>query len=363
MTIYIYTIAAVFFYGFICFHKCVNEKNKKIFLSLIFVHMGIIMAMRGIRVGNDTRAYYMYFLKWGEAGKQVGGATQPVYYWYNQFIYFFTHNAQTVIVFNSIIEVAGVAWFIYFFSDNVFLSSYLWITLYFFCESMNIARQFLALSIVMAAFVLMWKKDRTKEALVLFLLAIGTHSLVITLIPVFAIKFINLTRKKIYLLAGCGTLFILMFDTIFSFAINMFCSMFPYYKQYLKVGVFNVYNKGGSRNVLLIIFYLIFVIAGLFMVRRKELSETKKRDIMVLLVPCIITVAIGLGAVNIVSVQRVKVLYSTFFICLIPNIISCFNRKDRKIIGIVVMIITIIPFAVQLSENYGGVVPYRFFWQ
>lgn len=158
-------------------------------------------------------------------------------------------------------------------------------------------------------------------------------------------------------------LFVLLFDTLFSFMINLFCRIFPYYSQYLRAGMFNVYNRGGSRNVLLIIFYAAFVILGLFFVERKELSETKRKNLMVLLVPCIITVAIGFGAVNIVSVQRVKVLYSTFFICLIPNIISCFNRRDRKMISIAVMLVTLLPFAVQLSENYGGVVPYQFFWQ
>ena len=363
MTAYIYMIIAVIFYGIACFRKGMTKRNKKAFLCLAFIHMGMIMAMRNYEVGNDTRAYYIYFLRWGEAGRQIGGATQPVYYWYNQLLYAITHNGQAVIICNSVLELIGVALFIYYFSEDVFLSSYLWITLYFFCESMSIARQFLALSIVMAAFVLLWEKNRTKEAVLLVLLAIGIHSLVITVIPIFAIKFIRLTRKKIYILAGGGMLFVLLFDTLFSFMINLFCRIFPYYSQYLRAGMFNVYNRGGSRNVLLIIFYAAFVILGLFFVERKELSETKRKNLMVLLVPCIITVAIGFGAMNIVSVQRVKVLYSTFFICLIPNIISCFNRRDRKMISIAVMLVTLLPFAVQLSENYGGVVPYQFFWQ
>ena len=363
MMIYIVTLIAIALYGCICFSKGTTTLRKIAFLSISFCHFWIIMAMRNYEVGNDTWSYYKYFLRWGESQAQVGGATQPVYYLYNRVIYAIAPYGQAIIICNSLLEVIGIALFIYHFSENVFLSTYLWVTLYFFCESMNIARQFLALALCMIAFVYLWKQNNIKMTLLFYLLAIGIHSLAITLIPIFLVKFICLTQKKILAIATGGMVFSLLFDKLFMVLINAFCVIFPYYNQYLIMGKFNVYNEGGSRNVLLVLFYLAFVVTALFLLEDRTLSAERKNNIIILLVPCIITVAIGLGAINIISVQRVKMLYSAFFICLIPNVIGCLNRKNRIIADIFVMLITLLPFGVQLLGNYGGVVPYRFFWQ
>lgn len=363
MIIYIIVPLMIVIYGGFLFYKGITKRKKIIFLCISFFTLWMIMGMRNIQVGNDTRAYYTYFLKWGSYQAQIGGATQPIYYLYNRIIYRIIQYGQGIIICNSLLEVIGIAIFIYYFSENVFLSTYLWITLYFFCESMNIARQFLGLSFFLIAYVLLWKKNNIIFSTIFIILAIGTHSLIASLLPILLFKFIKLTKNRIYLIIVGGTVFTLFFDRILEILIKIFCTIFPYYRQYLGSGRFNVYNEGGSRNVLLVIFYLVFVGISILLIKNDKVGEEKKRNLIILLVPCIITIVIGLGAVNIISVQRIKVLYSTFFICFIPNVIACYDKKSRVILNVVIMLITLLPYSIQLIGNYGGVIPYNPFWR
>lgn len=363
MIIYFVTFISVILYGCVFFFKGVTKRNKITFLCLAFVHIGFVMAMRSYEVGIDTHSYYLYFLRWGATQRKVGGATQPLYYLYNRLLYLFCHHGQILIIFNSLLEVIGIALFMYHFSENVFLSTYLWITLYFFCESMNTSRQFLALSIFMIAYTYLWKKNNIKVASFFFLMSIGIHNLSFTLLPIFLAYFIRPNKEKIVILSLFGMFLSFNFDKIIPVFINVFCEIFPYYSQYLESGWLNVYNTGGNRNLLLTLFYLGFIILALFALADREVPQKSKDKIIFLLVPCIITVVIGFGATNILSLHRIKMIYSVFFICLIPNTIACFEKKNRVIANIFVLLITILPFVVLLSENYGGVVPYKFFWQ
>lgn len=199
MLVYIITIGVV-----ICFQALFllggnTDKIKKAYLGVTFSFFFMVMALRKYTVGIDTYSYYRYFLRWGEIGEKIGGASQPVYYFYNRLLYFFIENGQAIIILNSFLCLIGIAVFIYCFSDNVGLSTYLWISLYFFFESMNISRTFVAVSFILIAFSIKGKmKSRFCDIYVVLLAiaAVGIHNLAFLFIPMIIVCYIKMNEKS-----------------------------------------------------------------------------------------------------------------------------------------------------------------------
>lgn len=161
MLFYFMLLGLYIFFGVIIsvsFNKQVSKKIQSLLMIIIF---GSISAVRAVSVGTDTQLYNNLYNWDYEAGNwyRILGSKYPLYSLYTYLLHFVSDKSQTIVAVTSLIIIVTVAISIYYYSDNVLLSNILYVTLYFFFNSMNISRQFLAIGVLMIATVCLIQKN------------------------------------------------------------------------------------------------------------------------------------------------------------------------------------------------------------
>jgi len=365
MMIYFTLLVIVLFLGFLCFYSGVNEKRKKVFLSLSFFCLFSVMALRSPAVGTDNWNYSLLYLAIGESSEFFSIIkSAPVYSLYNKTLYLFFPFRQAVIVANALIICICVPIFIYNFSRNVVYSTFCYVALYFYLTSFNATRQFIAISLMLIAVCFIYK-GKFGRTLAFTILAVGVHNLSLVAAPfLFLIKG-KINKGKVFAMTVFCLGILVFFSFLFEPLVNLFVELFPRYQMYLGGGSYTYTDGGRGRNILLTFFYLAFVLVSLYYVfSRHNNSEkiSKNRVFNIVLLMGIIDVTLGLAAPENLAIARLRLYFSVYMICLIPNSLQLFGRY-KSLLYVICAGIMMIPFTIQLMENISGVVPYQFFWE
>ena len=267
----------------------------------------------------------------------------------------------------AFIILFSVAFYIYHFSENVVISTYCFVVLFFYLHTYNISRQFLAIALYLLS--LCFRKERKFILCVIFfLLALGVHSTAFIVLPSLLLNRDQITSKKfaIYMLvASIGVfLYFISFDRI----INLFVSIFPRYQFYLQSGRFNVLNESSGSVIFLSLFYLL-VVALAVIIQSNKLSDVSlnfkdKSHLRFLIIFVWFGALMGTFGGGNEALTRVLYFYQIHIICLIPNTFSKLRRfRFYYPLYYGLMMILLVPFTIPLSRNFGGVVPYITVWQ
>lgn len=342
-----------------------NKKQNKIYLFTICSILVIFMGLRGENVGIDTRVSNDFYIRIANEHSFSSYIniinSAPIYSLFNKLLSFFCEEPWFLNIANAIIINSCFFYFIYQYSEYSVYSVYCYITMYFYLFSFNGTRQMIASALSILSFCFFDKHKRIL-ALMVFILALGTHVTSFVFIPIFF-----LCNKKLkssfyqfllILLLISGVLFKIFYKYILIFIFKIL----PQYQKYgawLQDGRF----QAQGRNILVTIFYAIFLTLFIIIIYKYQIIHNNYCKIQWRL---ILPAAFGLilGSVfykNALISGRVILYYTCFLVVIFPNFIEKFSRGKILLYWINGSCLLFLLYY-QLHINYAGVVPYSFFW-
>lgn len=378
MAIYLIALFGLMLYGGCANHNLTNKRKKR-YIVFSFACLAIISMLRSYNVGRDLQAhYYKTFLRvvnmdWNNLftlGYENG------YLVFYKIISMFTSDGQWMIAIHALIVIGITGWFIYRNSENVVMSTFLFITTNTWFMYMTMMRQAMAVSFVLVALEIWKRKDWRIKRFVLYvlvvILAMQFHSsaFIAFIIPIF--DYLPFKRKHILISTIVMIVSFALYNQLFK-AVSLL--------QIGKRDYTEFYSSSGEAiNIIslyfVFIYALIFIIGIVSLVYYKgEENQSSKLNVtdesgfsnsfilyMVLaLVVCRIT---GLK-INIMA--RMTYYFMPFVYILLPRAIASFrNYRNKKIVkyGIyVLMTAAFVWLTYRSAASMYGTVPYQFYWE
>lgn len=335
-----------------------SKKGKKVFLYTIGGFLSIISGLRNSIVGTDTFQYYNSFeiinkynygwLDYNKTRYEVG------YFWLNKSVSIFTDDPQIFILITSFIITIGIFYFIYKNSSNVIYSVIIYQTMYYYCSSMNLMRQYIAIAIAINSFTFL-KNNKIIKACILILIGGIFHTSALFLLPIVIVfsKF-DINKKNIYKIIG----FIIVFFMLLPLLINIIIKLFPKYEFYL------TYESGFNGGKIMPFIYIGMIFIGYFLLSiiNRNIEESKNyyyTSLYVLIGALLLIVA----NIYFASASRLTDYFLIYFTIFLPELFRIFDKKTRKLFYILFFIFSIIYYRTLLVNGVAGVFPFIFYLQ
>lgn len=347
MFIYIFLIAFVLLLALIVFSSGDTPKKRKIYLSICFWPVFLIPALRHPSIGVDTQAYQGIFIDvLNNFGAERQFNQEYGFILFNRLVSLISEEPQAIIIATSFVIALGLILFIYFNSENVWLSLFLFITMYYFYFSMNGIRQFMAIMIVANAYYFA-RKQKFIPFIMMILFASTFHT---TALIGIVLYFINRMKPKVSRLINILA-FGIIIGIALEFTLGYIAGLFPRYQIYLSV----VEETGGIMTA--IVYSLIFLFAFFF---SKQKLKQQFHYIAVSEVAAIMGV---LGFFSRI-INRPAWFFDVFSIIVIPGIIkNGFDKRAKPLVYTIIISLTLLYNLYYFGYNWHRVLPYRFFWE
>ncbi|WP_315119219.1 EpsG family protein [uncultured Clostridium sp.] len=362
MEIYLFVIFLVCVYAVLIFLKGATKRREKIFIILSCITMFSVMGARNISVGTDTELYCKIFERIS-ASDNIFTVAQAswLYALYNKIISLVLGNySQWIIIFNSLIIIVGIGFFIYNNSRNMAMSMLYFLLFYHYFQSFNISRQYIAIVLTANSFYFI-KNKNLKGFMTLNLIATLFHNTSIVFMPMGILSLLELNFKKTIIFSAVSGVMIIFYEKL----IAAFLYIFPRYSIYFG-GNTSFYETGQGRKIIITLIYLMVVIISLIIMARlsklQNYHKEKERELAILIVIMLIAIICGILSMKSILISRIELYYSIFAIILIPFVIEEF-KKYKYLLYFVSICVMLIPTYIQLNDNIGGIVPYGVFFQ
>lgn len=375
MIIYLAELALIVFawpiskykFRFRSFRKDMN--GESVYLTLVFVVLGLVMALRSYHVGTDSEMYYDIYRKIAksksinEALRQSTISYAPLYVLNSYILSKIFQSNQIYFIVNSFIISCGFYNFIRKSSRNYMFSSLLFMLLTLYFESMNGMRQFVAISLTLNAFILMKDNIGDLKAWILYGIAVMTHITALVFILAFvAIVIINRAQNvdKVVLITIIGCIFTaLLFKPIVILITSKVSSMVQYVDGTNSVQIFS--NNGGGRISILYSFLLLITVYIIVKIRHNN-SICNKVD-YTYIPPLLFCSIYGIVFSKNILFCRILWYFLSLYISFLPNMYNLlFIGKRKQLIYLITTSILLIYFIFHLIEDKSGIIPYSFFW-
>ncbi len=346
-----------------------KSDRKKAFLWATFSCLFVLMAIRAESVGTDIYIYRGKFQiiaaadTWQAITAAVDNA--PVYCLLNKIVSY-VGDYRLMLIVIALIVLSSVAIYIYNFSDNVVISTYCFVILFFYLHAFNISRQFLAIALSLLALCFR-KEKKYVPCIIFFLLAVGVHSLAAISLPLLIIDREHITTKKFIIYMAVATVGVLVFSFGFSTIVNLFCAVFPRYRVYLGGGRYTYTDQSSGAIVFLALFYfLVSVMATVIQsnkLKKIHLDGEDRSHLRYLTIAVTVGALMGMLNGGFKMMARALYFYQIHAICLIPNAFGKLRRYPfYYFVYYLLLLILLVPFTICLLRNHSGVVPYTAMW-
>jgi hypothetical protein len=210
--------------------------KKILYLAVTFGYMWFLATFRE-GIGYDYQSYIDIFEQVRTGGQSLGsvfsnlinGGIEPGFYLLNRFLSLFVTSSVVMYGVYSFLMLAPVAYFIYRYSKDVWLSTWIYVTVTFFYTIMNFVRQGMAVSIILLGYKFLREK-KTIPFLLIVLLATMFHKTALIMIPVYFLCHLKLNWKLGLFYAGITLVLYMTSSFIIDFITNY---VFSYYKDSL----------------------------------------------------------------------------------------------------------------------------------
>ena len=335
-----------------------KQQSLKEWLTVSCVILSLVEGLRSYTVGTDTVSYVAYF--WGEKTLDF----EKGFELFTKAIRLFTDNATIYLLCIAFMINGLVIRAIYKMSKDAAVSLFAYITLYYYFNSFNGLRQYIAVALVMTTYTFLREKKYLKAILTLAV-AVQFHKssvIGILLFPTYVIgakhdtsdrrlatslSKISLSEplrriKRLMIFIGVFILFFVSFDL----AIRMITIVFPQYRYYL----YSDYGTGSTAIQQKIIYSAILIVYLLF-------SEEEEW-----LMPMAYTVSMAFLMSRIKIMGRFLWYFDIFSIFAIAEVWhSNYISKDTLLIVRICIGLACFAFMVYyLFSRVMRVVPYRF---
>lgn len=256
-----------------------NDIRKRQYLMVVFSAMTIIAGFRATSVGIDSENYAYSFSYIYENGIEgVSNLTYKYELGYLVLTYLLSriYSLPALLFLTIACTTYGLfARTIYKYSKDVVMSSFLF-AIYFFPSTMNTMRQYLALSIILAAIPFIEKKKPINYLLVI-LLASTFHNTAIlfAVFVVFALKKIHISTKVVAIASIVSIASLYFFDQLLSLFLR-------YFNQYERFMSSIKYSGQSSIDYFWITFYIVVALIYYFYAKNNEnkykVNDTKESE-------------------------------------------------------------------------------------
>lgn len=337
-----------------------SKQKNKIYLILSFLPIFFAEALRSERVGTDTIAYTRVFSSMVHSGNWIRVGWEPLYLLYSKGISFISKEPQALIITSAFIICLSIGLFIYKCMDDnesAFWSVLLFLSFLHYANSMNLMRQYLAMSLVIQVYWIL-RDGNEKKRWIISILLIVLASLIHTAAIISFIIFIPFILKKIdwKILALSGTgivIFVYAFDKV----LPVIFSFLPQYLKYMGTSR----GEGEEFGLFYFSFFLLKVLL-VFLVLYLNPSNEKNKGLYQL--AFLVMVSAGLLAMKtqISLAFRTSYFFDIFTIIYAPKILYRF--KYGKILCFTLLFIYAVFFFFHtIGSPERACVPYLFFWQ
>ena len=374
MTIYLVALFGLMLYGACKNHNTTNRRRK------VYTFVALIAMLRSYNVGRDLQShYYKTFLRvvnmdWNNLftlGYENG------YLVFYKLISMFTDNGQWMIAIHALFVIGITGWFIYRNSENVVMSTFLFITTNTWFMYMTMMRQAMAVCIVLIALEIWKRKDWKIKRYVLYvaivILAMQFHSsaFIAFFMPIF--DFLPFKRKHIFISTLVMIASFALYNQMFKAVSFLQIGKRDYTEFYSSSG--EAINKISLYFVF--VYVLIFAIGTLSLVYYNKKIENQSSGLAVtdesgfsnsfLLYMVLILAVCRITGLKINIMARMTYYFMPFVYVLLPRSINCFqNINNKKIVKLTMyffMTAAFIWLTYSSAASMYGTVPYQFFWE
>ena len=345
------------------------KRRKEYYLTLVFFLLVLVSAFRGLDVGADTVNYCkLYqniarapFAKLSDMGVEVGFSI------FCKLLSLISTDPRFFLIASSLLINYLVALFIYRTSNDVVMSTFLYMSMYVYLATFNAIREYMAIAIVLMAYVSL-KRQKIVRALIITLIAASFHYVALFFLPlIFISKFKN-NKKTIALV----TMVLIVLSTLAETLVNFIINNVPKYRYYL---YYDYFTEGKGLDINIIIYFaqfvaLIFVFYNLSKLKSKPqklLSANFEHsdaavlsDLWLLNIIIMVSLALSIMGISIRLVHRVNYLFFFFMIIYIPKMLTFFKNKNKPLMQFLCIICLCIYYVLMMSHNNHYVVPYSF---
>lgn len=326
-----------------------NKINSSILKGIAFFSLWIIPAMRYYTVGTDTEMYRNIFLRI-ENYTLYNSPVEVGYILLNKFISGINilGNSQIIFWATSFISLYLISVTIFKYSKAYDLSFFLFITMYFYYNSFNLTRQFIAISITFYAVKYIFSREFKKYAICIFI-AFLFHQSAIIMLPFYYILQINISKKMSKRIIILGIIGYFIIDDL----LNIIFSIIPRYSKYASGELSRLLAEGSHFiHAIMLVLLLIFVL----MFKEKILNKSRLSNVYINAL--VFATFLQILGVKTVLFSRVVYYLSIYSILLIPEILNLIDIKKRGIVYLIVVAVYFTSSNVLLSLNQSGVLPY-----
>lgn len=338
--------------------KAHSIKKSTICLIISFLPLLLLIGLRNIDVGVDTRNYASVFQR--IANNTLTVADQN---WLG-FGYIYLCKAINFIFGNNftILNLCiGFLTLLFFYkgildtSENPTMSLYILFSTCLYYQTFNQSRQLLAISIIFYSFKYLLKND-FKKYFIFILLASSIHTSALIMLPFYFLSKLKVNKKSIFIYCLIALGSIVFFQQIIGIISSTSYGLIYQTTEYFKSNKSSLINLL-FRLLLLIICYIISIYT------KEKLTDDTQKKCFNIAIWCLL---FQLLTTKIYILGRITTYFYIIYILLIPNLIKKVEQKNlKKIIKIGVIICFFIYHIIYFKSaaSSAGYDLYKFFFQ
>lgn len=336
----IFNLCLIFFisilYLFLCSKK--GDKNKILFLRIVFLFLFIFCASREMTMGNDTPMYIKLYNNISISKfnfLSVNTYFENGYVIFNILLSYISDSSRFFLVVTSGIINFFCYKFIKKYSNDYFLSVIMYIEFLFFYTSMAMLRQFIAFCVIIIGFKYLNGK-KPLSFLLFIIIASFFHSSAWLALAYYPIYYLKYSKRNVFILI---IIFLISFYFLPSI-VNLF---------YGFIGRVNYYSsRFDSTSFGNFIYFIMFFIMYLFILyecrKQKNIGDLQNNSLY--LYSLLFATLINLLGIKLDVMSRAAFYFNILSIIAVPNVIQRFEKnKNSRFIVKLVMCFCLIVYA------------------
>ncbi len=327
-----------------------NRTAKTAFFVLFGLVLFVMIAFRSRYIGSsDSSNYYNNwarlsamnfetFKDYLEITEMESGYLFTVWTLSKVFV-----NPQWIFIFSGLLTVCSVCSLIHKNSENIMLSSIMFITLGLYSFMVQGLRQAIAMCICFYAYQYA-KEKKPFPFILLVLIAMLFHRTAIVFFIVYLFNYFKLNIKSILLFSVFSAAFFILSDRIVALANLLFNEDYQ-----------GAVDHGG---VIATAIYIIIVFLGFIANSKKPFNNAETLDFYILLLGMLCYI---LRYVGVLSAERISFFFMFAQMLVLPKVLSIFKKKDAVLLSGIAILLSILLFIYRYSGS--DLVPYMFCWE
>lgn len=319
--------------------------------QLLYGETALLVLFAGLRnnsIGLDSADGYHRYFNFLLVGKSLDSWVEPLYVWMNKAVIFLGGNYQWILFLTALLCVIPMAYLFDRYTEHALWAMALYYGLYFYQQTFNIMRQCIAMSFCFLAVDMALRKKYIRAGLCM-LVAIGFHKTAwiffLGLLMIW-VRF-NLRQAAIIFLGTYLLGFIMTTKTILLFVPKI------YQHYFFREG--NAMRSDGGWGVPLQVFGINLAVLVACYACPRSLKN-----------PWMRILAAGVAVLNLTQNMTQGYRLAYYFLqaqCLaIPEVLHVPREKNRKLMTLLFLVISLALFASNLSMQWKYMTPYRLFF-